>query len=91
MHGASRAAYPQDWLAGKTTWAERGITSYLAEWGALEIIKEMAASSYRPWAAIMPAIIADETRHTEHGRRITEQALATAEGRSDVQRALESA
>lgn len=88
-HDATRSAYPQDWLAGKTTWAERGITSYLAEWGALEIIAEMAESSYRPWAAIMPGIVADETRHTEHGRRITEEALATAHGRDAVQRALE--
>jgi ring-1,2-phenylacetyl-CoA epoxidase subunit PaaA len=87
--GAARAAYPQDWLAGKTTWAERGITSYLAEWGALEIIKEMAESSYRPWAAVMPAIIADETRHTAHGRRITEQALTTTDGRDAVRRALD--
>jgi ring-1,2-phenylacetyl-CoA epoxidase subunit PaaA len=88
-HGAGRSAYPQDWLAGKTTWAERGITSYLAEWGALEIIEEMAESSYRPWAAIMPRIIEDETRHTEHGRRITEEAVRTPEGRDAVQRALE--
>jgi len=88
-HGAERGAYPQDWLSGKTTWAERGITSYLAEWGALEIIKEMAESSYRPWAAIMPRIIEDETRHTEHGRRITEDAVRTVEGRAAVQRALE--
>jgi len=87
--GAERSAYPQDWLAGKTTWAERGITSYLAEWGALEIIEEMAESSYRPWAAIMPGIVADETRHTAHGRRITEEALQTAEGRAAVESALE--
>jgi ring-1,2-phenylacetyl-CoA epoxidase subunit PaaA len=87
--GAARIAYPQDWLAGKTTWAERGITSWLAEWGALEIIEEMAESSYRPWAAIMPGIVADETRHTEHGRRITEDAVRTTEGRDAVQRALE--
>jgi len=87
--GVARIAYPQDWLAGKTTWAERGITSWLAEWGALEIIDEMAESSYRPWAAIMPGIVADETRHTAHGRRITEDALRTAEGRDAVQRALE--
>jgi ring-1,2-phenylacetyl-CoA epoxidase subunit PaaA len=86
---AARTAYPQDWLAGKTTWAERGITSYLAEWGALEIIEEMAASSYRPWAAIMPGIRADELRHTEHGRRITEEAVQTPEGRAAVQGALE--
>lgn len=88
-HGAERTAYPQDWLAGKTTWAERGISSYLAEWGALAIIEEMAESSYRPWAAIMPAIVADETRHTEHGRRITEEALRTLEGQVAVQRALD--
>jgi ring-1,2-phenylacetyl-CoA epoxidase subunit PaaA len=88
-HDAERTAYPQDWLAGKTTWAERGITSYLAEWGALDIIEEMAESSYRPWAAIMPEIVADETRHTAHGRRITEEALATPEGRAAVQRALD--
>lgn len=87
--GAERAAYPQDWLSGKTTWAERGITSYLAEWGALEIVEEMAQSSYRPWAAIMPGIIADETRHTEHGRRITEDAVRSPQGRDAVQRALE--
>jgi ring-1,2-phenylacetyl-CoA epoxidase subunit PaaA len=87
--GAERSAYPQDWLAGKTTWAERGITSYLAEWGALDIIAEMAESSYRPWAAIMPEILADETRHTAHGRRITEEALQTSEGRAAVESALE--
>jgi ring-1,2-phenylacetyl-CoA epoxidase subunit PaaA len=88
-HGAARTAYPQDWLAGKTTWAERGITSYLAEWGALDIIEEMAESSYRPWAAVMPEIVADEARHTAHGRRITEEALATTEGRDAVRRALD--
>lgn len=86
---AARAAYPQDWLAGKTTWAERGITSYLAEWGALDIVEEMAESSYRPWAEVMPEIFSDEARHTAHGRRITEEALATAEGRDAVRRALD--
>jgi ring-1,2-phenylacetyl-CoA epoxidase subunit PaaA len=86
---SERTAYPQDWLAGKLSWAERSITSYLAEWGALEIIKDMAKSSYKPWAAIMPEIIEDEMRHREHGRRNTVELCQNEEGRAAVQRALE--
>ncbi|WP_233849984.1 Phenylacetic acid catabolic protein [Paraburkholderia sp. HD33-4] len=86
---SARAAYPQAWLAGKETWAERSITSYLAEWGALEIIEDMARSSYKPWAVIMPEIIADETRHREHGRRNTAELCEQEDGRAAVQRALE--
>jgi ring-1,2-phenylacetyl-CoA epoxidase subunit PaaA len=86
---AERTAYPQDWLAGKVTWAERSITSYLAEWGALEIIEDMASSSFRPWAAVMPEIIADEVRHREHGRRNTAELCQQEEGRPEVQRALD--
>lgn len=85
---AARTAYPQDWLAGKVTWAERSITSYLAEWGALEIIEDMAKSSYKPWAAIMPEIIGDEVRHREHGRRNTAELCQDEEGRAAVQGAL---
>jgi ring-1,2-phenylacetyl-CoA epoxidase subunit PaaA len=86
---SARAAYPQAWLSGKVTWAERSITSYLAEWGALEIIEDMARSSYKPWAAVMPEIIADEVRHREHGRRNTAELCENEEGRAAVQRALE--
>jgi ring-1,2-phenylacetyl-CoA epoxidase subunit PaaA len=86
---SARAAYPQTRLSGKVTWVERSITSYLAEWGALEIIEDMARSSYKPWAVIMPEIIADENRHREHGRRNTAELCQHEEGRAAVQRALE--
>lgn len=86
---AERTAYPMDWLAGKVNWPERAITSFMAERGALDIIEEMAQSSYLPWAAIMDQIIEDESRHVEHGRRITEEVCHTAEGCREVQAALE--
>lgn len=86
-----RRFYPQEVLNLKTTltWPERGLTSFLAERAALDIIEEMAESSYEPWAAIMPAIITEESTHVEHGRRITSQFCNTEEGLREMQEALQ--
>ena len=86
-----RRFYPQEVLNLKTTltWPERGLTSFLAERAALDIIEEMAESSYEPWAAVMPGIIAEESTHVAHGRRITAQFCGTAEGLREMQSALE--
>jgi ring-1,2-phenylacetyl-CoA epoxidase subunit PaaA len=87
---AQRTSYPQDWLNGVLSWPQRAITSYLAERGALDIVEEMAESSYLPWAAIMPEIIEDESRHVEHGRRTTAELCRTEDGRRQVQAELDT-
>ena len=86
-----RRYYPHEVLNLKrrVSWVERGLTSYLAERAALDIIEEMAESSYRPWAAIMPKIISEEIGHFEHGRRITAGHCADPETRQMVQRVLD--
>jgi ring-1,2-phenylacetyl-CoA epoxidase subunit PaaA len=72
-----------------TTWAERGIYSYIGEETALIMIKEFAHSSYKPWAEAVRTIIQDEKIHIAHGARVCRNLSQTAEGRAELQYALD--
>jgi ring-1,2-phenylacetyl-CoA epoxidase subunit PaaA len=71
------------------TWAERALFSFLGETAVLEILKEMANSSYRPIAEMCVPVIKDEQVHVAHGFRIAREMCRTESGRREVQRALE--
>jgi ring-1,2-phenylacetyl-CoA epoxidase subunit PaaA len=68
-----------------TSWAERGIYSYIGEESALIMIKEFALSSYKPWADAVRTIILDEKIHIAHGARVCRNLAATEEGREQLQ------
>lgn len=70
-------------------WAERGLFSYLGESAVLEMLKEMAESSYRPIAEMCVPVIKDEHVHVAHGYRIVRSMCATEEGKKEVQSALQ--
>ncbi len=72
-----------------TTWAERGIYSYIGEESALIMIKEFAQGSYKPWADAVRTIILDEKIHIAHGARVCRNLAATEEGREQLQVALD--
>lgn len=88
----ARRSYPTELLNGshrdKASWIARGMTSLLAEGAALEIIEEMIASSYRPFAAICPRIFEEEKVHIAHGLRITRDACREGSA-GEVQKALD--
>ncbi len=68
-----------------TTWAERGVFSYIGEESALLMIREFAESSYKPWADAVRTIILDEKVHIAHGARVCRNLAATEEGREQLQ------
>lgn len=72
-----------------TTWAERGIYSYIGEPSALIMIKEFGQSSYKPWAEAVRTIIQDERVHIAHGARVCRNLSMTEEGRQGLQVALD--
>lgn len=72
-----------------TTWAERGIFSYIGEETALVMLEEFAHSSYKPWAEAVRTIILDEKIHIGHGARVCRNLAVTEEGRADLQAALD--
>lgn len=71
-----------------TTWAERGIYSYIGEETAIQLISEFAESSYKPWAEAVRTIILDEKIHIAHGARVCRNLAITDEGREQLQYAL---
>lgn len=71
-----------------TTWAERGVFSYMGEETALVMLEEFAHSSYKPWADAVRTIILDEKIHIGHGARVCRNLAVTEEGREELQRAL---
>ncbi|WP_338932960.1 Phenylacetic acid catabolic protein [Streptomyces netropsis] len=71
------------------TWPQRALFSYLGEDAVLDHIKEMAQSSYRPWAASFDKVIKDELVHVGHGRRIVRELIRTPEGSAEVQATLD--
>lgn len=85
---AEREHYPSDFVRDPTNWAERGLTSLLAEGAALEHIIEMAESSYKPLAETCPTVIREEKGHIAHGHRIVRNLCQTEAGRSAVQEQL---
>ncbi|MFG2916976.1 Phenylacetic acid catabolic protein [Kitasatospora sp. NPDC048298] len=72
-----------------TTWAERGIFSYIGEETAMVMISEFAQSSYRPWADAVRTVILDEKVHIAHGARVCRNLAATDDGREQLQQALD--
>ncbi|MFF4667469.1 Phenylacetic acid catabolic protein [Streptomyces sp. NPDC001282] len=72
-----------------TTWAERGIYSYIGEETAMVMLREFAESSYRPWAEAVRTIVLDEKIHIAHGARVCRNLAATDEGREQLQAALD--
>jgi len=83
-----RSHYPAEFMRDPSNWAERGLTSMLAEQAALEHIYEMAESSYRPLAETCPTVIREEKGHIAHGQRIIRSLCATPDGREQVQEQL---
>lgn len=80
-----REHYPSDFIHDHMNWAERGLTSMLAEGAALEHIVEMQESSYRPLALSLDIVVAEESQHIAHGYRIVKTFCETDEGRRRVQ------
>ncbi|MGT2530859.1 Phenylacetic acid catabolic protein [Streptomyces nojiriensis] len=72
-----------------TTWAERGVVSWLIEDAVMELLKEMSASSYRPWADSFRTVIQDERVHIAHGARIVRGLVKDREGKKQVQAAVD--
>ncbi|HEX8303480.1 MAG TPA: Phenylacetic acid catabolic protein [Jatrophihabitans sp.] len=72
-----------------TTWAERGVFSYIGEESALLMIREFSQSSYKPWADAVRTIILDEKVHIAHGARVCRNLAVTEEGREQLQYALD--
>lgn len=70
------------------SWAERALFSYLGETAVLEMLKEMAESSYKPIADMCVPVIKDENVHVAHGYRIVRSMCATDDGKSQIQDAL---
>lgn len=86
---AERHLFADDRLHQCTTWAERGIYSYIGEESALMMIREFGQSSYRPWSDAVRTIIVDEKTHIAHGARICREMARTGEGREQLQVALD--
>ncbi len=86
---AERDLFADDRLHECTTWAERGIYSYIGEESALLMIREFAHSSYKPWADAVRTIAIDEKTHVAHGARICRTLARSEEGREQLQVALE--
>lgn len=78
-----------DGVAAYTTWAERGLFSYLGEEAALVLTREFARSSYQPWADAVRIMVADEKTHIAHGARVCRNVATTAAGRAQLQAALD--
>lgn len=72
-----------------TTWAERGLFSYLGEEAALVLTREFARSSYHPWADAVRVMVADEKTHIAHGARVCRNVATTARGREELQAAVD--
>lgn len=84
-----RSLYASPEIHHITTWAQRGVFSFLGEDAVLDHIKEMAQSSYVPWANSFETIIRDELIHVAHGKRIVRSFLESEEGRAEVQAAID--
>jgi ring-1,2-phenylacetyl-CoA epoxidase subunit PaaA len=69
-------------------WAERGFFSFLGEAAVLEILKEMAESSYQPIADMCPSVIKEEQVHVAHGFRIVRSLCQSESGKREAQQAL---
>ena len=84
-----RELYASPEIHGVRNWEQRALFSFVGEAAVLDHIKEMAQSSYRPWAASFASIIRDELVHVAHGERITRQFAASPEGLEKLQAAID--
>lgn len=84
-----RKLFADEGLHTCTTWAERGVYSYIGEESALLMIREFAQGSYRPWADAVRTIILDEKIHIAHGARVCRNLATTEEGRAELQVAVD--
>lgn len=85
-----RSLYASPAIHRITSWAQRGVFSFLGEDAVLDHIKEMAHSSYLPWASSFESIIRDERIHVSHGERIVRGFLRSEEGRREIQAAIDA-
>ena len=85
-----RSLYASPEIHRITSWAQRGVFSFLGEDAVLDHIKEMAQSSYVPWANSFDTIIRDELIHVAHGKRIVRSFLESDQGRAEVQAAIDA-
>ncbi|MFE3887128.1 Phenylacetic acid catabolic protein [Streptomyces lydicus] len=86
---AERTLFADERMHSCTTWAERGIYSYIGEETAMVMLREFAESSYRPWAEAVRTIILDEKIHIAHGARVCRNLAVSEEGREQLQAALD--
>jgi ring-1,2-phenylacetyl-CoA epoxidase subunit PaaA len=86
---AERRLFADDRMHTCTTWAERGVYSYIGEETAMVMLREFAESSYKPWAEAVRTIILDEKIHIAHGARVCRNLATTPEGREELQTALD--
>jgi ring-1,2-phenylacetyl-CoA epoxidase subunit PaaA len=84
-----RSIYATEGVKECASWGERALISYLLEAAVVEILKEMAESSYKPLADMCPRVIKEENLHIAHGFRITRDMCKTVEGKEEIQTALE--
>lgn len=86
---SERTLFADERMHTCTTWAERGVYSYIGEETAMVLIGEFAKSSYKPWAEAVRTIILDEKIHIAHGARVCRNLTTTDEGRAQLQAALD--
>lgn len=86
---SERMLFADDRMHTCSTWAERGVYSYIGEETAMVMLREFADSSYKPWAEAVRTIIQDEKIHIAHGARVCRNLAETEEGREQLQAALD--
>ncbi|MFD6529885.1 Phenylacetic acid catabolic protein [Streptomyces sp. NPDC060184] len=86
---SERMLFADDRMHTCSTWAERGVYSYIGEETAMVMLREFAESSYKPWAEAVRTIIQDERIHIAHGARVCRNLAETEEGREQLQAALD--
>lgn len=85
-----RSLYASPAIHRISSWAQRGVFSFLGEDAVLDHIREMAHSSYLPWANSFQTIIRDELIHVAHGKRIVRALVQSEDGRGEVQAAIDA-
>ena len=83
-----RAFYATEALKSCANWAERALISYLLEDAVIDVLEEMAQSTYRPIADMCPQVLKDEKLHVGHGFRITREMARTPDGLERLNAAL---
>lgn len=70
-----RAFYATEAVKSCRNWAERALISTLVEDAVIDVLEEMAQSSYRPIADMCPHVLKDEKLHVGHGFKQIQEAL----------------